>query len=274
MSLPRPPPSAKSSGDSLPEAIGTLSPNNGYGATEPFESPSKRRRTIWNSVRGRLILLIAAITVPSVLLVVLLTLQSYRNERASVSRHTLATARALSALLDQQLIEAEKILKGIATTTYLARDDLPGFHQRARSILGAIATSDQWISLADLDGQMLVNTLAASDAILPRMENPEAIAAVRAGRTYISNVITVPGSQKPARFVGIPIIRDDEVKYILSLVMSPAVFHQAVATVRLAGGSIVTIIDRNGTVAARSRNAEQYVGTKISERFAAATAQH
>jgi PAS domain S-box-containing protein len=229
---------------------------------------------MWNSARGRLTLLIAAITIPSVVLVALLTLQSYRNERASVSRHTLATTRALSALLDQQLLEAEKILKGIATTTPLERDDLPGLHQRALSILRSIDASDRWITLSDRDGQHLLSTLIPPGNPLPRLENPEALAAMRERRTYISNVITGPDSERPAVFVGIPIIRDNEVKYLLSLAMRPSVFHQAVETVRLAGGSIVTIVDRNGTIAARSHNADRFVGTKISERFAAATAQH
>src|SRR5688500_9676709 len=108
-----------------------------------------------SSVRGRLALLMVAIAAPAVVLLMLLVWMSSRNERESVARHFVATARALSSLVDQQFGQSEALLKGLATSRDLAAGDFAAFHARARLVSDGV---DHWILLTDDTGQPLVDT--------------------------------------------------------------------------------------------------------------------
>ncbi len=192
------------------------------GDTPPaFE---RKSRGTWNSVRSRLVLLVAAITIPAVLLVALLTAQAYRNERESVSRHLVSTSRALATLVDQQMASYETLLKGLATSLPSERSDMMSFDTRARSVLQAAGVKDdeQWITLFDPSGQMLVHTLRPLGTPLPRVPlSPDAAAAMHDGRTFISNVTRGTFYQSPMIAVLVPVIRRGELQYVLALAMRP-----------------------------------------------------
>ncbi len=245
------------------------------GDTPPaFE---RKSRGTWNSVRSRLVLLVAAITIPAVLLVALLTAQAYRNERESVSRHLVSTSRALATLVDQQMASYETLLKGLATSLPSERSDMMSFDTRARSVLQAAGVKDdeQWITLFDPSGQMLVHTLRPLGTPLPRVPlSPDAAAAMHDGRTFISNVTRGTFYQSPMIAVLVPVIRRGELQYVLALAMRPEKFSTALDVSRIAPNSLVAVMDRAGTIAVRTRAPERFVGQKMSPEFAAAVAGH
>ena len=106
-------------------------------------------------MRGRLQLLVGTIIAPGIVLVGLLTLQAYRNERESVARELTHTSRALAATVDRQISQYEALLRGLATSSTLDQYDFRGFDQRARMVAEG---EYHWIVLSDASGQQLVNT--------------------------------------------------------------------------------------------------------------------
>jgi PAS domain S-box-containing protein len=239
-------------------------------APEPEPGPP-RRRGAWNSVRGRLTLLIVAITVPAVLLVGLLTVQAYRNERESVAGHLVATARALATLVDQQLMEYETMLKGLATSLPIERDDIMGFDTRARSLLQASGAGENecWISLYDARGQMLVHTLRPLGSSLPQSDlEPALLAAARAGHTYTSNVSPGVVAHGLRIAIAVPVLRRGELRYIITLGVRPSAFGAALDVSRIAPKNLVAVMDREGAIATRTRAPEDFVGKRMSHEFA------
>ena len=224
--------------------------------------PTRIPKILFESVRGRLILLVTAITVAALLLGLLLVIQAYRNERRVVERHLAATARALSAGVDLQLNHYEALLKGLAAFPALQRGELDAFDASARAML---QEEGEWALLMDYSGNQLVNTRVPRGTPLPRSTPaPEMIEALNRNETYFSDVVQCDVIKDPVLYVAIP-VKSDGRDLILCLVTLPSVFAEGVAVERLATTGTVAVIDRNGIIAARNRSPELFVGKPATE---------
>ncbi len=215
-----------------------------------------------NSVRGRLACLVIATTVPAALLVALLVLQAYRDERETVGQHVFATARAMSDVVDYQLGASEALLRGLAASRDLDLGDIASFDAHART---AFDNESRWVVLADGEGQQLVNTRLPPGAKLPRHAFDGAFAeAMRAGRSYFSNIVTGPVTGRPVLYVAVPVTRAGQLKYTLSVALLPEVFDDVVKPPQLLPGTVLAVVDREGTVAARNPNGEKFRGKQAT----------
>ncbi len=213
------------------------------------------------SVRGRLALLVIATTVPGILLVGLLIRQAYQDERAVVGQHLLATARAVSVLIDLRLGKSEALLAGLATAQSLDRGDLTFFEERVRTASRGLEGT---IVLADPDGRALVVAPTSPAGKLPAMElTGEFGETVRAGRTFYSNLLPGPTANRPFFIITVPVTRENRLKYTLSYVVPAAALAELIDPSRFSSGLFVSIIDREGTIAARHPNGDRFVGGKV-----------
>jgi signal transduction histidine kinase len=223
---------------------------------------------LFESVRGRLALLVAGITLTAVFFGIVLSLQAYRNERASVEKHLRVTARAVSILVDRQLGELEALVKGLATSPYLAAGNVDGLDAAARQLAAGDLT---WIVLVDPSGQQLINTSVSRDTTLPRAEfDPDVATAFDNGRTYISNLTLSAVKKRHVLYVAIPVTFRGVPRHFLGVVTTPAALAQALAVQQIAPGGVLGIVDRKGTIATRSRSPEQYVGGSATPDIVAA----
>lgn len=217
-------------------------------------------------MRARLRWLVAGLTASAILLVAVLTAQAYFNERAAISRHLLGTARAVSSLVDRQVGETEALLKGLALAAPLQRDDFAAFDGLAR----ATVPSHSWIVLTDPDGHQLVNTRLPRGASLPSNRVDDFWPMIEGGRTYFSNLLHSANTGRACLRVTAPVFRDGRIIYALHYVMLPSAFAQSLAVQRFLPGAVVAILDRTGTVAARNRDNNQWVGRKATDDILAA----
>ncbi|HYP17696.1 MAG TPA: ATP-binding protein, partial [Opitutus sp.] len=214
----------------------------------------------YRSFRGRLALLVGAVLLPAAVLVAWLIYAGYQDERRELERRLIAAARAVSLIVDSEMAEREALLQGLATSGRLQRGDLLAFREQAKV---AARGADEWIVLIDTQGQQLVNTLLPPDAPLPLTAfKPEFRETVEAGRTYISNLTMGPASKRPVLFTAIPLFEGGQLRYTLNYAVTPAVFGPALSGSGVGPEWVVAIIDRNGVLAARSRQSEQFVGVK------------
>ncbi|MEY4940663.1 MAG: hypothetical protein RIQ93_2398, partial [Verrucomicrobiota bacterium] len=225
-------------------------------------------KLIIRSIRGRLALLVLAITVPAAVLVAILTARAYDDERAAVASHLLVTTRALAALVESKFDASHALLRGLASLPALERDDIVSFERRVRA---AVPAGDQWVVLLDSSGRQLVNTRAPVGAELPNTgQDSDFWEALRSGQNYVSNIFVGPVARQPVLSVSIPVIRKGTLQYVLSLIMLPSVLAEAIAVEKISEGEIVAVYDRKGIVAARSRGADRFVGQKATPDMVAA----
>jgi PAS domain S-box-containing protein len=220
-----------------------------------------------NSVRGRLTLLVVALMAPAGLLVIFLVFQAYRNEQRAIAQHLTATARAIASVVDRQFGQSESLLMGLEASPDLASSGLTGFQRRAEAVMKG---RPGWIVLADQTGRTLA-TVGGGATELPRFAGDrEYETALAEGRTFVSNLFTGPGLRQHYVCVVLPVMEGLRVKYTLSHVISPAAFALALQPERFLPGSFVAILDRTGTIAARSPGGDRFTGSKATRDLIAA----
>jgi hypothetical protein len=202
--------------------------------------------------------------VPAALLAVaLIGYDYYERERVRLASDSLATARAMAAAVDAELAGARAALLALSTSPSLAGDDLPAFHAQASAALKDQSFLN--IVLIDASDRQLVNTLRPAGATLPAGGNPPELADIfKSGQPVITNLFVGPVAKRPLVAVGVPVHRGSAVRYSLIAGIAPDRLSAIVTPERLPAEWIAVIVDRNGTVVARTRDPGRFVGQTAS----------
>lgn len=192
----------------------------------------------------------------------LLWSQSIDNTRR-YQQQQLGTARAISSAVDHKIAEITAIGQTLATSRRIEAGEYQLF--RART-LDALKNRPGWVVLSDEAGRQLVNTrFAASAAVPARAQRPvNIIRAETSGSSRLSDLTTGRVAQRPIIAVDTP-IRTPTQTYNLSYIVEPAVFLPLFADQKLPPGWIVSLIDRNAKIIARSTNQARSVGELANE---------
>lgn len=227
---------------------------------------------LFRSVRGRLVLLVAALVLPVIGLAGAMVVQAYRNERSAVANTILGTARAVSGEADEAVQESALLLDALSTSGDLANDNFAALDATARRALRGDA---RWFVVLDPDGQQRVNTRLSPGTPLPKVNlSPDLLAAARAGKPYVSDHETTPEVAGLVLHVSRPYERDGHLKYILTMTIPPAALEQALDVERYAPGKIVAMLDRRGVVIARSHNPARFLGRPAKPEIIRAITTH
>lgn len=218
-------------------------------------TPASRR-----SIRGRLLLLTAAVTVPAIVLAAVLILQAHGGERRLTERYLSEAATAISLAVDRQLGQSEQALRALAAAPALRRQDYASFHAQARTL----ADEHRWVLLVDAQGRQLLDTRLPYGAPLPaQAPSSEFREILRSSGPYLSNLLSSPDGAR-LFWLGVALPPDDGAApggRALVMAMRPSALASLLADHGLPENWVATVLDREGTVVARSRSAERYVGT-------------
>jgi len=196
---------------------------------------------------------------------VTLTYQAYENEQASVATQLLGTARAIAGVVDGEIDEADAFLKTIAATPALRSDQLTFVEDIGRH---ALTDPSRWFVARDADGRQLINTHDApgKTSVRQRRLDPNLVAAAAAtnGR-YVTDLELSAGATVPTIHVDRPVLRNGQLKYVISVGITPQSLGREINVSRLAPGCIVVVTDRKGLIVARSLNDDRFVGRSITD---------
>jgi len=218
------------------------------------------------SIRVWLGLLVVACTIPAALVAGYLIADSYTTARANAERDLLATTRALMQAVDADLLGAQSSLRVLAASPYLRSGDLAAFHEAAREVL--LGLPGNGIVLANPTGQLLVSTIVPYGEPLPRTGAPNLVRTVfETARPAISNFYIGATSRRPQVAVGVPVFRDGKVAYALVMGILSAHIAEILERQKIPEGWIVSILDSGGTIVARSKTPELFIGKKGTPEF-------
>ncbi|WP_019142584.1 hybrid sensor histidine kinase/response regulator [Noviherbaspirillum massiliense] len=223
-------------------------------------------------LRSRLLILITIVLLPTVLGAVFAISYVYQEQQKAYRRSIQELARAMAIVLDKEIRERESLLKLLAASPALKTGDLESFYVHAT----ALASSwDTTIILSDLSGQQLLNTrvplgtkdLPHSRPLMPLRERlgPEA--------SVVSDVYFAPIGKSHSFAMQIPVKINGELKYYLAIGSFTSHLQDVFKGQQMMPGWVTAIIDRNGTVAARSHEPEKFVGKQVSPGLRNAFAQ-
>jgi signal transduction histidine kinase/CheY-like chemotaxis protein len=196
---------------------------------------------------------------------------SYQEQRSILETNTIATGRALMQAIDAELYGVQSALQVLATSQRLASGDLASFYRQASEALPNMRGN--FISVTDSTGQQILNTLRPYGEPLPREAITSQVRRVlETGAPAISDCFVVSMVGRPAVSLAVPVLSDGKVVYTLAMGIFAERLGDILRRQNLPPDWIAAIFDGNGTIAARTRDAERFVGGKASAGFLRASA--
>ena len=226
-----------------------------------------RSRSRLRPLRWYLIWLVSGVLLPTAVFGGVLVFQLARSERAAVERRVVHAARALSEAFDREMSGSIRTLQALAHTRALEQGALEDFHAESQRVL---ATQPTWrhVLLATPEGEVRMSTAVPWGGELPQLVERESLERVVATRApLVGNMRRGPRGQLSVP-VRVPVLQGGQVRYVLTAVISPEVLGDVVS--RQASADLEwtrTLVDPQGTVAARTRTPGNYVGQSATPQF-------
>lgn len=222
----------------------------------PDEPP--RPPTTW-SIRSSLALLAVACILPGALMSTYLIVADYRLKKEHAIQDALATARAAAANLDRDLASIESGLHVLATSTALAKGDLPAFYQQAKQAL-PFQNITNYV-LIDAAGRQQLNTVLPFGMPLPTRGGPAQLQQVfDTGHTVLSDLFVGPVTGKAILSIGVPVKREGKTIYSLNAGLFPDRVTKVLMIQKLPPDWICAVLDSRGTVVARTHDPQRFQG--------------
>ena len=229
------------------------------------QTGARKRRTL--ALKWHLMLLVVGVLLPIVAFALYATYRISADERSANERQLVSTARGLNDTLDREFTGTIRALQGLAASDRIDADDLGGFYDEARRVL---ATQPTWLTviLVSPDARQLFNTIrpfGSEPVPINEKESFQKILDVR--QPVIGNIVRGDGDTL-AFPVRVPVERAGQLRYVLTAVITAGTLNDLV---HQQSGSqsewTRTVVDARGTVAARTRDPERFVGGPATESF-------
>ncbi|MBC7415058.1 MAG: GGDEF domain-containing protein [Herminiimonas sp.] len=208
-------------------------------------------------------LLALACVLPVALIAGAVIAHDYQRERNQLIENTVMTSRSMIRQVDQVFAGVETSLSVLETSPALFDPDRSRFHARATAMLNKQLGRN--IRLTDVDGKQLVDTLSPYGA--PPLPHADTVQITKLRMTHaavISDLFPGTTDSPPIVAVAIPVIQDGEHLYNISSGLLPAVFSNLLAQQELPVERVAAIIDSSGTIVARTKDNDKFLGTKAS----------
>ena len=224
------------------------------------------------TIRSRLMAFIVALLLPAFCAAALAVLYVYKEERAVQEQALAASAQSFASLVRQELRTYEATLASLALSPALLNDDLPSAYGYAK----ALAPAGSAIVLSEAAGAQIFNTRVPLGGAVPATRSPTMQALMDrlgGGQTLITDLYKARTVNSLDVALQMPVLRDGHVDRYISMGLSAARLQALMDAQHFPAIWLVTLVDRNGVVIARSDGADKFLGTAIrpySQRIIAA----
>ncbi len=210
-----------------------------------------------------LVLFSAIIAVPLLALLGTMFYRSAVQENRRLERLIGRELDGLTAAIDRDIERRIAVLQTLATAPALATEDWAAFHLQAKASLGR-----NYLVLTDAAGRQLVNTYAPHGTAPPFSGNPATTESVRRTmKPVVSDLFTSQVASRPVYNVSIPIVGDNELRYVMSLGLLPEELIGLLQDQYLEAGWMIEIWDRKGAILAVSRGQERWFGKRVPDHW-------
>jgi signal transduction histidine kinase len=212
----------------------------------------------------RVFLVALASLIPLTMLSALLLVRNAQEQERWLYRGIEDTVVALVNAMDSEFKTSIAALDALAVSPRLLRGDFVKLREEALELLARRTT---WLNVTVSDAsRQLMNARLPEDAPLPPLAAPEIVAEViQSRRPVVGSVRFSTVLRTHAFSVHLPYEVRGEVRYVISAVIRPDSLTELLDFKRVAQESVVSVMDRNDLVAARSRNHAKSVGKPPSE---------
>lgn len=219
-------------------------------------------RGLPRTIGSRLVLLVLAVSGTMALTMAGLTAWDAARQR-SLARDEMARAvRALAVALDQEILKTTAAIETLGAS--LAEDgDTGRLHRVAKAV---VARQPYWsnLTLRDAAGRPVLTTALPFGATVPGTAAvvPFVDEALASGRAQVSDLFDGPIVGAPVTSVFVPVETGQGGRYVLGATISASGWAWLLQEQQVPAGWIAGIVDRAGTVVARTVQPERSVGRR------------
>jgi signal transduction histidine kinase/ActR/RegA family two-component response regulator len=168
-------------------------------------------------------------------------------------------ARSLALAMDRELDGSRRELQRIAEFSVFDDDvTVREFAVQAARYVGAEA---RWtdVAVSTPEGEQVVNAVAYTGAPIIRTDRPHHRLVVATHSPVLSDIYSSVTGQ-PAVAISAPVLRNGELKWVLSARLNPHALSALLAQQVTVPNAVAAIIDRNDRIVARSHGIEKFLG--------------
>lgn len=236
--------------------------NDGLIQPAPDAQTGSYRQRL-NSLRTRLLFLIAGITVPLLALAIGAVWQAHLSERARVEARLADVARATAASIDSEMRSVEVYLRVVAASSSLAGGDWVSVYQQTRQS----APPGTHVAVLDDQGRRILGSVFSLPATLAAV-SPAAAAdftrkALARTDIVVSDLVTGQAGTAPVILGGIAATTRTGQRVVVTLIMPAALLAEALRDQNMPPDWISAVVDNHDIVVTRSSEAERFVGTRV-----------
>jgi signal transduction histidine kinase/CheY-like chemotaxis protein len=200
----------------------------------------------------RLLLLAASGLLPLVIVLAWGIDHLIQERRSAAERSSLELSRALATAIDAEVRSIQSLLAQLGTSDELERADLRSFHLTARR------TAEQldWrqVTLADGEGHMLFRSNQPFDELAQAPIDAATLTEVIATKKpLVTNMVPSPVDGTQTFAVRMPVLRADQVVYVLTAVLSTDVINKVLTRQSIPHDTVATVFDAENHRLSRSR---------------------
>ncbi len=201
-----------------------------------------------------------AIVAPLGILATLSVLRAWRGQLANVERQNVATVRAISVAIDQQIERTTSALDVLGELHALDRPELPAFESLASRML---PYQPRWsaILLTDRDGRVIDGVPDRNDGGATARGVNWARAAVVSRRTTVSDMFTLGDGSEPQVMVAVPVVRSGQIPLVLGARVHTRALTDTLRQQQTPSGGAVALVGGDYRIIARTGAEEGIVGT-------------
>ncbi|MBS0546154.1 MAG: hypothetical protein JSR24_00300 [Proteobacteria bacterium] len=213
------------------------------------------------SIQSYLLMLIAAIVVPLFALGAILAWDYAAAARRTIEANAVDAVDDLSDLIEREIQTTAGFLNGLAVYPRIQAVDadiVPKLADVARE------NGIDVMGLYDQGGHLVFNSRAADLIAFPSAKSVGVSEIVGGQKVFISGLLASEDAKLGFVYVSVPCMVNGTVAFVLVGGFSPSRFQALFADAGLRKGWLAGIVDRTGTVIARSEEAGKYVGRHAS----------
>jgi hypothetical protein len=215
------------------------------------------------SLRGYMLLLIAAIMLPMLILVAIVAWDYGRAAQRTIEAQRLDVANNIKYMIDREIDQTVGFLDGISNAPGL-RNNNPAIVDRIMDM--ARTRGFEALVVYDTTGKLAFSPEAAAESVPSEQLGFSQIMA--GSKVFVSNLIANAGRKPGLYFVSVPMLDNGKVVAMLSGGLPPQRLQRLFADSGLRDSWSAGIVDRQGILLARSRLPERYVGVEAQQPMA------
>jgi PAS domain S-box-containing protein len=213
---------------------------------------------VTSTIRTRIQWLVVACAVPVVLLAVVLVVLSHQRGRDALLHTNVLAARSLVQAVDHELDTTVQVLQALATSNNIDQGDYRSFHAQTRQVLAQVGADN--IVLLDPELRGLSSAAHEWGTPLPQVRHDRFPQVLREGKPAVSDTFVGQVSKRQQIAVAVPVLRNGRAIARLEMVFNLQRFAGVLARRELPAQWTGALLDSQGIIVARSREAQTFVG--------------